>query len=107
MGVCYNTDTELAAATVALVAQAPADQDLQLSLRVVNRGAAPLTVRIFRAVSATPADWRGVHEWDARVLPGVPLVGGPFGLPAGQKLYVRPSAGDCNCVVTGQRLSAE
>lgn len=97
----YNKRTALPSGTDTIVAEAPAEKGLRCHVNILNRGAQPRRARLYIDTAATPegADYL---EYDAILLPGVPLVRGPLVLKAGDRLYARVDGVDCNAVTMGE-----
>lgn len=97
----YNKRTALPAATDTVIAQAPAEKGLRCHVNLLNRGNVPRRARLYLDTAATPED-ADYLEYEAVLLPGVPLVRGPLVLRAGEKLYARVDGANCNAVAMGE-----
>lgn len=102
----YVKRTALTAGAATAVAESTSELGLQCHLRIVNKGVGPAKARVFvdTTNSVAVADYL---EYDAIILPGVPLIIGPLVLPPGHNLYARTDVADCNAVAMGEMELAD
>lgn len=91
---------ELAAATDTTLYTVPANTFSVISLNVVNRSAAAVTIRVAVSASATPTNAEYI-EFDVSLSPKGVLERTGIVLDAGKLIVVRSSATSVNAVVYG------
>ncbi len=97
----YNKRTALPVNTAVAIAEAPVDRGLRCHYNLLNRGSQPVKARVFVDVDNTPSDSDWL-EYDAVLLPGVPLRNWPMALTPGLKIYARVDGTHCNAVAWGE-----
>lgn len=95
---------DLAAGTTTTVYTVPADNYSVVSVSFVNRGTNPTTLRLSLSDTDTPTNAEYL-EWETELLPKNILERTGLVLSAGQKIVVRSSQPNVNCVAFGMETS--